>query len=172
MTFRTTWGLFSPKAIDEGSQLLLDVTDVTDGERILDLGCGYGTLGLTLARKSPRGQAVLLDKDFVAVDYARANARLNRLENVDVRLSNGFSAVDKGEQFDLVVSNLPAKVGNEMLTLFIHDAFDHMTPGGRLVVVTIAGLSRYIKREFKDVFGNYKKLKQGKTYTVAMARKS
>ncbi|RMH48798.1 MAG: methyltransferase domain-containing protein [Gammaproteobacteria bacterium] len=171
MRFQTTWGLFSPRQIDEGSAMLLDQVQVAEDAHIADLGCGYGALGLTLAKRAPQGRAVLLDKDFVAVKYAQKNAELNRLTNVDVRLSNGFEAVAPDEKFDLIVSNLPAKVGNELLTIFVYDAYQALKPNGTLVVVTIAGLAKYIKRQFVEQFGNYKKLKQGKTYTVARAIK-
>lgn len=169
MRFHTTWGLFSPKGIDEGSAMLLKQINVAENAEIADLGCGYGALGLTLAKLAPKGRAVLLDKDFVAVNYARQNAKYNQLSNVDVRLSNGFEAIRPDEKFDLIVSNLPAKVGNELLSIFVFDAYQALKPGGAFVVVTIAGLAKYIKRQFLAQFGNYKKLKQGKTYTVARA---
>ncbi len=168
MKFKTTWGLFSPRIIDEGSRLLLEATQVNSSDDILDLGCGYGPLGLTLAKQAKQGTTLLVDKDFVAVDYTQKNIELNKLDNASAILSNGFDQVTTG-RFDLIVSNIPAKVGNEMLWLFLHDAYRLLNPGGRLVVVTISGLSKFMKREFKEIFGNYKKLKQGKTYTVAQA---
>ncbi len=170
MRFNTTWGLFSPKAIDEGSSMLLDVTQVNDDDDCLDLGCGYGPIGLTLAKMAPKGQTTLVDKDFVAIDYANENIRLNGVKNCQALLSNGFDQI-RDRKFDLIVSNIPAKVGNEMLTLFLNDAYNQLNPNGRLVVVTISGLSKFMKREFKEIFGNYKKLKQGKTYTVAQTFK-
>jgi 16S rRNA G1207 methylase RsmC len=166
LEFFTTWGLFSPRAIDEGSSLLLDVTKVNVDDDVLDLGCGYGALGLCLAKQAHQGSTLLVDKDFVAVDYSNKNIKLNQLKNAEAILSNGFDQIPK-RKFDLIVSNIPAKVGNEMLWLFLHDAYRQLNPGGRLVVVTISGLSKFMKREFKQLFGNYKKLKQGKTYTVA-----
>ena len=69
--FHTTWGLFSPKSIDDGSEMLLDYLDVGSDDNCLDLGCGYGPLGLTLAKLAPNGTSVLVDKDFVAVDYSK-----------------------------------------------------------------------------------------------------
>ena len=72
-------------------------------------------------------------------------------------------------QFDQIVANLPANVGKEMLSIILHDARAHLKKGGRLTVVTIAGLRKFIRRNFEEVFGNYSKIKQGKTYTVATA---
>lgn len=170
LTFRTTWGLFSPKNLDEGSRLLLDYLEIKEDDDSLDLGCGYGPLGLTMARLAPKGQHVLVDKDFVAVNYSQKNAELNGIKNVDIFLSNGFDQVGD-RNFDVVVSNLPAKTGKELYYLYFYDALARLNPDGRIYVVTISGLRDFVKRAFKEVFGNYKKLKQGKTYTVAMAVK-
>ncbi len=165
----STWGLFSPRAIDDGSRLLLEHLQVHDDDVALDLGCGYGPLGLAIARRASAGRVHLIDKDFVAVDYARANAERNGLSNVEVYLSNALSAVPADLPLTLVVSNLPAKTGNELLYLSFVDARARMRPGARIVVVTISGMRQFIKRTFADVFGNYTKLKQGPSYTVSMA---
>lgn len=170
-TFHSTWGVFSPREIDEGSRLLLDHIEVNPTDDCFDLGCGYGPLGLTLARLAPHGHTLLVDKDFVAVDYARKNAERNGVVNATAMLSNGFDQVGD-RRFDLVVSNIPAKVGKEMLYILLYDAFQHLNPGGRICVVTITGLRRFIERAFEEVFGNYEKVKQGKAYTVASAYKA
>lgn len=167
----STWGLFSPRVIDEGTSLLLDYLDVADSEIALDMGCGYGPLGLCIARQAKNGKVHLIDKDYVAVDYAKSNAQRNGINNVDVYLSNGFSEVPVELPLTLVVSNLPAKAGNEFFQVAFEDAFARLQPGGRIVVVTINGLRTYIKRTFVDIFGNYKKLKQGKSYTISLAEK-
>lgn len=168
LLYCTTWGLFSPKSIDEGSRLLLDLMEVNESDDTLDLGCGYGPLGLTLARLAPKGQSLLVDKDFVAVEYSKKNAQRNNISNAEVILSNGFSAIGD-RQFDLIVSNLPAKTGKELYYLYFYDALVRMRPGARFYVVTITGLRKFVQKAFMEVFGNYKKIKQGKTYTVAMA---
>jgi 16S rRNA G1207 methylase RsmC len=170
LTLHSTWGLFSPREVDEGSRMLLDYVDVNATDNCLDLGCGYGLIGLTLAKLAPQGKTTLVDKDFVAVEYSCKNIDVNHIENAEALLSNGFNSI-RDRQFDVVASNIPAKVGNEMLTLFMHDAWQQMTPGARFYVVTITGLRKYIERNFKEIFGNYKKLKQGKHYTVAVATK-
>ena len=168
----STWGLFSPREIDEGTRLLLERVEPAPDADCLDLGCGYGAIGLALAALAPRGQTLLVDKDFVAVDYANANARRNDLPNARAILSNGFDQVPKDLRFDLVASNIPAKVGKELLALLLHDAYARLKPGGRLYVVTINGLREFMKRNLKEVFGNYDKLKQGAHYTVAIAERT
>jgi 16S rRNA G1207 methylase RsmC len=113
----------------------------------------------------------MVDKDFVAVDFANRNIALNRLTNARAQLSNGFDQVDPALRFDLIASNVPAKVGKELLALLLNDARARLKPGGRLYLVTINGLRQFMKRNLTEVFGNYDKLKQGAHYTVALARR-
>lgn len=169
--FYTTWGIFSPEKLDDGSLMLLDYIDFKSDDNSIDLGCGYGVLGMTAARECPDGQHLLIDKDFVAVEYARLNCQKNQLTNTHVQLSNGFNQVDNNLTFSLVMSNLPAKVGKEQHYLYLLDAYQRMTAGGRFYVVTINGLRQFMKRAFTEVFGNAEKVKQGKTYTITMATK-
>ena len=168
LTFSATWGLFSPKGLDAGTHLLLEHLDIRERDTCLDLGCGYGAIGITLAKCVQTSTVYMVDKDFVAVDYARKNVEQNRLQNCHVLLSNGFSRLPD-IQFDLIVSNLPANVGKELLQIFLADTKHFLKPNGRLYVVTISGLREFIKRNFMTVFGNYRKVKQHNTHTVAMA---
>jgi 16S rRNA (guanine1207-N2)-methyltransferase len=168
LSLLTTWGLFSPRAIDDGSQMLLDYLEINSGDDCLDLGCGYGVLGLCMAKSAPDGHSLLVDKDFVAIEYAEKNRLLNGIENASCQLSNGFDQVPR-QKFDLIVSNIPAKVGKEMLYIYLFDALDYLKPGGSFYIVTITGLRQFFKRGCNEVFGHYEKVKQGKTYTVARA---
>ena len=169
--FHTTWGLFSPQHIDEGTAMLIDAIHIPADAVVADIGCGYGAIGLAIAKQAPSGVVHMVDKDFVAVEYAQKNAKLNSISNVEVYLSNGFSRVPK-TQFDIVVSNLPAKAEREMYDILFDDARRYLKPGGILYDVTISGLREFIKKNFLEVFGNYTKEKQGKTYTVASAVKA
>ncbi len=166
LEFFTTWGLFSPRAIDDGSRLLLDYLEIGKSDNCLDLGCGYGVLGLCMAREACDGHTLMVDKDFVAVEYAEKNRRHNKIDNASCLLSNGFDQIP-AQRFDIIVSNIPAKVGKEMLYIYLFDALKYLNPGGSFYIVTITGLRQSFKRGFSEVFGHYEKIKQGKTYTVA-----
>ncbi|MBI2624516.1 class I SAM-dependent methyltransferase [Candidatus Parcubacteria bacterium] len=170
LTFHSTWGLFSPTQVDDGSRLLIEHLTVQPDGVALDIGCGYGAIGLLLAKLAPQGVVHMVDKDFVAVEYAQKNAELNGLRNCEVYLSNGLSHVSE-IRFDAIVSNLPAKTGRELFDILLFDAQAHLKPGGTFSVVTIAGLKEFIKRNLREVFGNYKKLGQHKGYIVAVAVK-
>ena len=112
----------------------------------------------------------MVDKDFVAVDYARRNAERNELANVEVVLSNGFEHI-RGRSFDVIATNLPAKSGKEFYTVLFHDAYQALEPGGRFFVVSLTGLRRFVARLLQQRFGNYDKLKTSGQYTLALARK-
>lgn len=170
-TFHTTWGIFSPEKLDDGSLMLLDYIDFRADDDSIDLGCGYGVLGMTAGRECPNGQHLLIDKDFVAVEYAKLNCQKNGLTNTHVQMSNGFYHVNKDKRFSLVMSNLPAKASKEQHYLYLLDAYERMEVGGRFYVVTINGLRDFMKRSFNEVFGNADKIKQGKTYTITLAVK-
>lgn len=170
MEFSSTWGLFSPRGIDIGTDVLLNEIDLKGDEDILDLGCGYGPIGLSLA-KDTSGEVHLVDKDFVAIEYATRNAEANGLKNTKIYLSNGLKQVPKTKQFDIIVSNIPAKVGKELLQIFLEDIDAHLKDGGQIYFVTIAGLKDFMKRNLKERFGNYKKLKHSRGYAVSYSIK-
>lgn len=169
-TFHSTWGLFSPTAVDEGSAMLAESTTIVPDERILDIGCGYGAIGIPLAAQCSGGIVHMIDKDFVAVEYAKRNAEENHISHCETYLSNLFSNVPRND-FSLIVSNVPAKVGNVFLSHLVSRSQDFLVPGGRLVIVAIAGLRKLFKREFIAAYGNYEKIRQGKTYAVVQAVK-
>jgi 16S rRNA G1207 methylase RsmC len=167
--FHSTWGLFSPEHVDEGTRLLVEEVNVGTGDTILDLGCGYGALGLPLAKMTNPGLVYMADKDFIAVEYAKKNAKINNISNCRVYLSNGFDQLPNDIRFDKIVSNLPAKVSKELFWILFNEAKHYLKPGGAFYVVTIKGLKEFIKRNFQEIFGNYKKLGQSSNYIVAMA---
>ena len=171
LTLHTRWGVFSPRSIDEGTLLLMKHIEVGVSDICLDLGCGYGPIGLALAKHCTKGEVHMVDKDFVAIELANNNANLNNLSNAKAYFSDAFLQVPSEVKFDQVISNLPAKVGREQLSIILYDAFDALKPGGKITVVTIKGLKDFIKNNFKSVFGNYKKLKQGQKYIVSQAIK-
>ena len=171
LTLKTRWGVFSPRAIDDGTLLLMKYLNITKDDKCLGLGCGYGPIGLSVAKSCPDGEVHMVDKDFVAVELSNNNAKLNNINNAHAYLSDAFLSVNKDNYFDQIISNVPAKVGREQLSIILYDAYDALKPGGRITFVTINGLRHFIKDNFKSVFGNYKKLKQGQKYTISQAIK-
>ena len=171
LQYQSTWGIFSPREIDAGTKLLMKYIEIEPNDDCFDLGCGYGPVGLTMAKLAVNGKTILVDKDFMAVEYSNKNAKSNNISNATALLSNGFQHIDKDKRFNVIASNVPAKVGKEMMCLMLHDAHEHLNLEGKLYLVTVNGLRQYMKRNLKEIFGNYKKLKQGPAYTIHLALK-
>jgi 16S rRNA (guanine1207-N2)-methyltransferase len=171
LTLRTTSELFSYKKIDEGTQLLVGEMEIKESDNCLDLGCGYGVLGIAMALQAPKGKTYLVDRDFIGVEYSNRNIKENKIPNAQAILSNGFSHLGK-LKFDVIASNLPTHIGTLSLHKIINDMKEHLSENGRVYVVTVSILKPFIKREFMAAFGNYEKLRQGRMHTVSFATKS
>jgi len=130
---RTAAGVFGAHRVDPASRLLVETVRLGRRARVLDLGCGSGAIGLALAALHPDAQVTLVDISRPAVEVAGENARLNRLKNVTVLLSDGYSAL-AGQRFDAIVSNLPAHRGHradlETAERLIAGAPEHLRAGG------------------------------------------
>ncbi|MGE3856051.1 MAG: methyltransferase [Dehalococcoidia bacterium] len=146
LVFATSLDLFSSHQVDVGSRLLLRTLDPVlaarpaeaPGARILDVGCGYGALGVTLAASPGAAGAHLVDRDALGVDFALENARRNGLEDrVTAAPGLGFDAVPEGARYDLVVSNVPGKAGEAVIASMLLGALGVLAPGGLVAVVVI-----------------------------------
>jgi 16S rRNA (guanine1207-N2)-methyltransferase len=136
--------LFSSYQIDEGTDLFLRTINVAEPRTILDMGCGCGVIGVVLARRFPQAQVTMIDRDLLAVRYARHNAELNGVSNATVLGSVGLEQVPD-TQFDLIVSNIPAKIGDEAIEQeFLLGPLTRLRPGGDYWFVVVSGLNRLI----------------------------
>lgn len=131
-------GIFAGGELDEGTRLLIEALDVRADDRVLDLGCGSGVVGIVAARLAEGTQVWLTDADAAAVALARKNLELNGITNATVLLSDGYAALE-GRQFDLIASNPPVHVGRvptqAIARSFIAGAPRYLAPRGRLYVV-------------------------------------
>ena len=132
--------LFSTAAVDGGSRLLLKSLDDSQlPASVLDLGCGYGPLGLALKARFPDTNLHMVDRDALAVRFARANARDNGMSESSIYGSVGYGAVD--QKFDLLVSNVPGKAGDPVITDLIMQARHALEPSGRAAIVVVSPLA-------------------------------
>ncbi|WP_061412998.1 class I SAM-dependent methyltransferase, partial [Lactococcus sp. DD01] len=109
--FLTDAGVFSKNAIDYGSRVLLDNFQPEGAKTLLDVGCGYGTLALTLAKKYGL-KATLVDVNSRALDLAKKNADKNNIKVDNIFLSNIYDNVE--QSFDAIISNPPIRAGKEV----------------------------------------------------------
>ena len=103
----TRWGVFSPRSIDDGTLLLMKYISANENDICLDLGCGYGPIGLALARQCHKGKVHMVDKDFVAVELSKYNAKINNVSNAKAYLSDAFLQVPNDIKFNQIISNIP-----------------------------------------------------------------
>jgi len=159
--------LFSTFKIDMGSNLLLKTIKVDSSpERILDLGCGYGTLGVVLATLFSKAKIIMSDKDLLAIKYSGYNCRLNKVSNVEMVGGVGIENV-AFESYDLIVSNIPAKIGDLAIEQeFILKPLKLLKPGGQYWFVVVSGLNRLIPKIGSRNNLNLKKVKKRKGHTV------
>ena len=155
LLFRTSQELFSSHDIDTGTRFLLrTIVEAGYGnfQRILDVGCGYGALGLTLKSLHPDSVVHLLDRDALAVDYSRQNAALNGLKGITVYGSLGYDDVP-GNDFDLIVSNIPGKAGENVIAYLLPEARYYLAPGGIVAVVVVSPLEEMVSKVLAETPG-------------------
>lgn len=170
-SFLTDNGVFSKSEVDEGSLALLKVLmkEPFCG-RIIDVGCGYGTIGLILAKSNPDGEFVLTDVNMRACALARENQARWGLENVQVLESDIFENV--AGEFDAVVTNPPIRAGKSVIYAIFGQSYQHLKQNGSLYIVIrkshgAASAQKYIA----SVFGNCSLLKRDKGYYIYRAVK-
>src|SRR5437899_12998688 len=117
-TFRSDAGVFSGGKIDRGTELLLDALEIGPCELIMDLGCGYGALGIVAARLSDGGRVILTDVNKRAVRATRENLSVNGIANAEVRLGNLYEPVAE-MAFDQIVSNPSIRAGRDVVDRII-----------------------------------------------------
>ena len=133
LTFRTDAGVFSKGEVDDGTDLLLKSLPEEMTGDILDLGCGWGVIGICVARRWPDTRVTMADVNLRALELAQGNAERNRAE-VRCLESDGMEAL-KGSLFDAVITNPPIRAGKQVIYRMFADAEECLRPGGSLILV-------------------------------------
>lgn len=131
--------VFSTQQIDEGTHLLLRNLPSGNPARVLDLGCGYGALGLPVAKKFPNAQVCMVDRDLLAVDWSQRNAQSNSIHNVEVRGSLGYRDL-QGTPYDWILCNVPARIGRPFIVEIFRGGIALLRESGVIRVVVIRDL--------------------------------
>ncbi len=168
LTFDTDAGVFSKDGLDYGSRLLVESLPVLSG-RLLDLGCGWGAVGVLLAKKYPSAQLVLSDVNERAVLLARKNIERNRAQNAMAVRSEGFDALQG--LFDAVITNPPIRAGKQVIYGLFEAAKERLSPGGALYVVIRKqhGAPSALKC-LEDVYGKAEVIERDKGFWVIKAQ--
>jgi 16S rRNA (guanine1207-N2)-methyltransferase len=157
-------GVFSKGELDEGSETLIKALPELSGA-VLDLGCGWGAIGLILLKKYPEISLVMTDVNERALELARENLKLNAA-NAEVLLSDGYSALE-GRRFDYIITNPPIRAGKQVVYRFFAEAGEHMTDVGRLfIVIRKQQGAESALRYLKELFENAEKIENHKGFWV------
>ena len=155
LKFLTGGGVFATENIDPGTALLVENLVLKGDERVLDMGCGWGAIGIAAAISVPKGNVVMTDINKRALDLARKNARTAGLSNVEVVPGNLFTRLE-GIKFDVIASNPPYRSGRDLILRFLDEAPAHLEMDGRLVMVGkgtqgIIYYQHYLEERWKSV---------------------
>lgn len=167
--FTTDNGVFSKSTVDFGSRVLIDAVqseyDLTT-VKMLDVGCGYGPIGLSFAKKNPQASITMVDVNEIAMDLARTNAQNNQIENVEIFSSNQYQNITATD-YDFVITNPPIRAGKDVVHGILSGAKDHLKIGGKLIaVIQKKQGAPSAEKKMNEVFGNCKIIAKKKGYFI------
>lgn len=156
--------------MDEGTRILLSALEQQDlSGRLLDLGCGYGVLGIVLKKINPNLEVDLTDINPRAIELAKLNCELNQVKG-DVILSDGFKEIQKNYQ--TIITNPPIRAGKKVIYTLFADAYQHLEEEGKLyVVIRRKQGAESAKAKLEEVFGNCEVLLRKRGYWVLYSTK-
>lgn len=172
-TYTTDAGVFSKNAIDQGSEVLM----VTGAEQtypegnILDLGCGYGPVGVYLGQAFPDRTIEMVDINERALELSKVNTEQNGVKNVEIYQSNIYENVEN-KRFAAILSNPPIRAGKKVVHEILEKAYDHLVEGGQLLIVIQKKQGApSAKKKMEDVFGNVERINLDKGYWILASTK-
>ena len=172
LTFVTDAGVFARGKLDRGTELLASALVVPPDAHVLDVGCGYGVLGIVAAALAPNGRVVMTDVNERAVDLAARNVRANHVPHAEARLGAFYDPV-AGESFDAIVCNPPIRAGKDVVFRIVDGAPAHLRPGGSLWVVARTRQGAHsIEARMAAAFGGCETVAKGSGYRVLRARRA
>lgn len=172
LTFVSDNGVFCKDYIDEGSIVLLEVLNKNNlGKKILDVGCGYGTIGITLKKCFPESEIDMVEINPRAKELAELNAKKNNC-NVRIFESDIYSNVSDVDYTD-IVTNPPIRAGKKVIYKIFEEAYDHLVDGGNLwIVIRKNHGAQSAKKFIEGIFGNCEILRKDKGYYILKSKKN
>ena len=170
--FITDIGVFSKKEVDFGSRLLIESFEEPNVEgNLLDVGCGYGPIGLSLAKSYTNRTVEMVDVNHRALELAKKNAVHNNVNNVNIHESSCYENVVG--QFASIISNPPIRAGKEVVHTILSDAHNLLIDNGTLwIVIQKKQGAPSAMKKMEEVFGNCEVVKRTKGYYILMSKKA
>ena len=170
LKFNTDAGVFSKLRVDYGSGVLIKSMKDIDfpKENILDVGTGYGPIGLFAAKFWPDQVVDMIDVNERGLDLAKRNAQLNHIDNVNIYASDIYSQVDK--RYGLILTNPPIRAGKKVVSTILAEAKNHLVKAGVLLVVIQKKQGEPSARKLMEAtFGNCEIVTRDKGYYILKA---
>ena len=172
--FYTSNSVFSKKGVDFGSMLLID-TVVKENEKfsgsILDLGCGYGPIGVIIAKLLENAEVFMSDVNERALELSKMNAKENKVEK-RIKIINSESFENIKESFDMILTNPPIRAGKDVVFSFYEGAYEHLSDGGKLyVVIQKKQGAPSTKAKLESLFGNCETAEKKSGYFILKSEK-
>lgn len=153
LEFDTEKSLFSSQNVDKGTLAMLSVIELNKEDKLLDLGCGYGVVGIYAAKKIGIENVVMIDKNKLAVEFSYKNAIKNNVEGIKIIQSDAYDNIDD-KDFTLILSNPPYHTDFAIAKKFIEKGFNRLRLNGRLYMVTKR--KQWYKNRLIAIFGGVK----------------
>ena len=165
LEFYTGSGVFSKSKIDKGSLLLANKAIIQDGWKVLDFGCGYGPIGIAVAKEYPSAKVLMSDVNKRAVGLAKKNIELNNLRNASAIQSDMFENIK--EKFNAILLNPPQSAGKELCIKMIGQSKNFLFPGGLFQMVARHNIGgSQLEKHMIKVFGNVKEIAKKSGYRI------
>jgi 16S rRNA (guanine1207-N2)-methyltransferase len=148
--FDTAPTLFSPAKADRGSLAILSCVSLEPNDKVLDLGCGYGLIGIYAAKVIGAERVWMADNDQTAIEYAVKNLAINGVERVSVVMSDGFREIREAN-FTKIICNPPYHVDFSVPKHFIEKGFNRLVLNGSMYIVTKR--KPWYQNKLRSIFG-------------------
>lgn len=169
LEIETTEGLFSPRGADAGTLSMVSAVELESGQKLLDLGCGAGLVGIAAAKVLGEENVWMTDVDPAAVRCAAENANRNGVENVHLCCGDALDAVD-ASGFDWILSNPPYHADFSVAKKFIEKGFNRLKLGGKLVMVVKREL--WYRNKLTAIFGGVRMQEIGGYFVFTAEKRS
>ena len=170
--FQTDSGVFSKSEVDFGSRLLIEAFQESEiAGPVLDVGCGYGPIGIAIAKTFAHTTVHMIDVNTRAIALAQENAQKNGVQNVSIYESDGLGSVTE-ENFSAILTNPPIRAGKETVFRFYEEAYEKLADGGSLwVVIQKKQGAPSTQEKLEELFGDFRIADKKKGYFIFEARK-
>lgn len=172
LSILTDANVFSKDRVDFGSSLLIQTMQMNPDAKVLDLGCGYGPVGICAALLAEAGRITMVDINERAVELARKNIARNGISHAEAMISDGVQALPADAQFDTILTNPPIRAGKEKVFEFYEGAYRHLVAGGELwVVIQKKQGADSTEKKLGEIFSDVEMVRQEKGYRIYKAKK-